>query len=787
MDSWDDSRCRRSRPVHHGYYSDEEITYRNRSGIGLPPRPRSPRPAQEDVGYYRGIEVAAAPEPIHRHGRLPPGHRQIPEIRYPREPARYPDRPIHRHSRSNPASPDRLAPSYHRPARAFLTPERRHDPDVSPPTRSSPKSPSKRWNEELLDDSDIRRPPRPRSASDIGLPKVASKISSSSAASSAPSSGTGGRVYRYQELRPSDFRLIRIHPAKITTIRCSIEHASLKRPPKYVAISYAWGDIGDTKEIQIDGIPIRITTSLHGALEALRQKSGSVLVWADFVSIDQHNREEKMNQVQLMATIYARAESVAIWLGPEGDNSSMALEFLREAAHFSDSTDDMRTLIASRYWKRQVAATVSLFERDYWRRLWVVQEVLNAKTIWVYCGSSPKVHWDEYLLASRAFRRHKPDLEYYFPAGIIDGKHYTVSKNRQTFSNVLVKQGPQTFTDLKSLIGLGGHRLHEALRRCREKLTADPKDKLYGILGILAEEVREYLPADYSLSVREVYTSIVDFIVRTTDRLDIIGEAIYFPLHTSSTTLPTWVPDWSHIPETAGLGLSYNFSAAGNTKARYRFVDERRNKLEISAIHVDTVRVRGIAVGTLSGTSDFLMAFLHWRALLLDSPSLRGASDGTHTWYQEAFCRTLCLNQFPPKWDDSRKWTAVCYHVFASLINERLKYLPLDQELRLYINADLNITPDARRQILRQDCGSRMTARCFYLTEDGMGMGSGFMAPGDIIVVPLGCSTPLILRLEGSSGEYRVVGDVYIDGYMYGEAVHQWKHGKRKLEVFILH
>lgn len=323
MDPWDDSRRRQRRPMHHGYHSDEEITYRNRRGIGLPPglppRPRSLRPAQVNVEYYNSIPLAAAPEPIYRrHGCSPPGHRQIPEIRYPREPARYPDHPRHCLSRSNPASPDRLAPSYHLPARAFLIPGRRHDPPVSPPTISSPKSPNMRWGEELLDNSDIKRSPRPRAASDVGLPNVASKISSSSAASSAPSSGTGGRVYRYQELRPSDFRLIRIHPAKITTIRCSIEHASLKRPPKYVAISYAWGDTGDTKEIQIDGIPIRITTSLHGALEALRQKSRSVLVWADFVCIDQHNREEKMNQVQLMATIYARAESVAVWLARGG-------------------------------------------------------------------------------------------------------------------------------------------------------------------------------------------------------------------------------------------------------------------------------------------------------------------------------------------------------------------------------------------------------------------------------------------------------------------------------------
>jgi len=52
-----------------------------------------------------------------------------------------------------------------------------------------------------------------------------------------------------------------------------------------------------------------------------------------------------------------------------------------------------------------------------------------------------------------------------------------------------------------------------------------------------------------------------------------------------------------------------------------------------------------------------------------------------------------------------------------------------------------------------------------------MGMGTGFMAVDDIVVVPLGCSTPIILRRGGINGEYEFVGDVYIDGYMEGEAV----------------
>lgn len=64
-----------------------------------------------------------------------------------------------------------------------------------------------------------------------------------------------------------------------------------------------------------------------------------------------------------------------------------------------------------------------------------------------------------------------------------------------------------------------------------------------------------------------------------------------------------------------------------------------------------------------------------------------------------------------------------------------------------------------------------------------MGLGTGFMTAGDIVVVPLGCSTPIILRPEGRNGEYRFVGDVYIHTYMHGKAIEE---GRLK-QKYVLH
>ncbi|KAL0931131.1 heterokaryon incompatibility protein [Colletotrichum truncatum] len=639
-------------------------------------------------------------------------------------------------------------------------------PEVKPPTEK------RSWYDRPSSDAGISAMTRPSLA--------ASKKSISS-------SGTGtlgDKVYRYNELGESEFRLVRVLPARMSKIKCEVVHASISSPPRYIAISYAWGDAGDTRRLELEGADIPVSVSLHGALDAVRQKNEIVTVWVDALCIDQQNRDERTRQVQLMTKIYSKAQSVAIWLGPESDRSAAAAEFIQDVAERAESPNRITKLLSTKSNESDVSATVSLFERDYWKRLWVVQEVFNAKDVTVYCGSS-KLPWDIYKEASRVFQRHKGDLDYYFP-GNSQGRTYArASQNHFTYSQILAYQGPGSLPDVRSLVHFGEESLLEVMRACRRKLASDAKDKVFGILGLLSEDVRNEFTVDYSLSVKEIYTNVVDFLVWTTGRLDVICESIHYPLHTNTASLPSWVPDWSHIPDTSAMcamNITPPFWASGGKQAQFLFKDDRRNKLEISGIQIDTISAHGIAVGTLCTLADYLMAFIHWRALLLSYYK----ADAIEC--QDIFCRTLCLNQVPRAWAKSTDWVKACYHVFASLIRERLPHLPLDRELERYIDAKVDIKPEARRRFLQEHFGSRMMGRCFYTTKQGLlGLGSGFMAIGDVVVVPYGCNTPVILRPEGCRSEYRYVGDAYLHGYMYGRAVDELRLGDRKEAKFILH
>jgi len=192
------------------------------------------------------------------------------------------------------------------------------------------------------------------------------------------------------------------------------------------------------------------------------------------------------------------------------------------------------------------------------------------------------------------------------------------------------------------------------------------------------------------------------------------------------------------------------------------------------------------------------MAFLQWRAMLLSAMSRKKLDVQLDA--EEAFCRTISLGQVPrkgltepshspngqgPRRYQAYEWVEVCYHVFATHILNRIPYLPLDETLRHSADSQVDVGPNPR-QFLQSHFGSHMMGRRFFLTEHNLcGMGTGCLLPDDVIILPLGCRTPILIRREGKA-RYRFVGDVYLDGYMDGKGTKQMEAGERQLEKFVL-
>ncbi|KAJ0124280.1 hypothetical protein J7T55_005618 [Diaporthe amygdali] len=107
--------------------------------------------------------------------------------------------------------------------------------------------------------------------------------------------------------------------------------------------------------------------------------------WIDYLCIDQDAHGEKSQQVQRMHIIYRNAELVIIWLQLSEKEESGLLEFIDLVDRWLTGKMNLISFLQLRqdrydFW--YIAGNV--MENPYWKRVWIVQEVVVAKEVCVY-------------------------------------------------------------------------------------------------------------------------------------------------------------------------------------------------------------------------------------------------------------------------------------------------------------------------------------------------------------------------------------------------------------------
>jgi hypothetical protein len=149
-----------------------------------------------------------------------------------------------------------------------------------------------------------------------------------------------------------------------------------------------------------------VTLNCHQALAQIyrqweRKRLQSDLVWIDCLCINQYDVDEKNAQVSIIGEIFSKATEVFACLGSHRDNSEMVLWAAREIADFGITCEHADFLChdCGLPWTRWVLslgfdrlqtlsiATQKFGERDYWGRVWIVQEVSKASSLSILCGN----------------------------------------------------------------------------------------------------------------------------------------------------------------------------------------------------------------------------------------------------------------------------------------------------------------------------------------------------------------------------------------------------------------
>lgn len=599
--------------------------------------------------------------------------------------------------------------------------------------------------------------------------------------------------YEYSVLAHNGFRLLQLHPGSDNTeISCSLLTVS-EEPPPYAALSFCWGSDAAIDKIRItnsDGPApgstriFKIKPSLYSALSSLRRNLESpMFLWADAICINQNDVKERSLQVQRMANIYSSAEKTIVWLDSGNADSEQAFPLISEILNIQG----FDTVIEDKTRASQWNALAEIMKKKLWTRRWVMQEIALAKSARLYCGEK-SLQWDDFLDAIKILvpridrisnlREHanflSPDSSRRpLPAAaFIDATNFVLRKSRN--GEILER----IFT-LESLVSrLVGFE------------ADDPRDTIYTLLSLAKDHG---VVADYRKDILDVYSEFVLSCVKTSGSLDIICRHwAYKPKKrirhskSSSDGLPSWIPDVRdssfatysdpndtmrlHGDSLVGLPDWKRYNASYGTKAQAKietppegstWASPNSKILSVKGFRVTKINeVANRAIqGTIPGEWLEMGGWVPpelgyeaslpdglWRTLVADRDT-----DGNQAprWYRRACL--LCLST--PRQDmdiNTREW--INSKTSPSLVVDFLKRVQSVIWNRIFFSAP------------------GFNGKGFF------GLGPAGAAKGDIVCILFGISVPVLLRkVQGAPDSYyRLVGEVYLDEMMDGQALQQW-------------
>ncbi|KAK0750123.1 heterokaryon incompatibility protein-domain-containing protein [Schizothecium vesticola] len=353
-------------------------------------------------------------------------------------------------------------------------------------------------------------------------------------------------------------RLLELLPSKnpsdvvIMTLFC----VASPRDQEYDALSYTWGDPKDPKHtITLNGQPFDVGKNLYNALISIRGENRPRLLWVDAICINQKDDAEKAVQVAFMGAIYREAQKTVVFLGMPTEMSYPLFEFLKRDSRIENVTQENVEEIMDELEVDKTAVVASLIEfcdREWWTRVWVMQEYyLATRTpIW-HVGSQfvegEKLCRDVKGLAMAALRLaspfgHSQDLSAVF------GNHTTSSlldRLLKVCDGVLLRRETTPHNTPRLLFAKHGRKATVA------------KDYVYGVRELLEPHFRQVFVPDYDITQCNLFEKLAAWFFL----MDGWGDMLwYYPFRrmcgpegeipgVKCEELPSWAPDFSRRPD----------------------------------------------------------------------------------------------------------------------------------------------------------------------------------------------------------------------------------------------
>lgn len=591
----------------------------------------------------------------------------------------------------------------------------------------------------------------------------------------------------------STFRLLEILAGDGDVLQCKLHVCNLQEnETAYEALSYTWGIPGISSHRKIEIISnganhsMYISGSLYIALRELRRSNASRVIWADAICINQEDVKERGQQVALMGQIFSGAWQVVVWLGEESDRcmcgntvletslSSASKAFsgvcsvvndwlaqagqkTLEATYSEVSKDGQSTMLHANTDDDEDSRSymMQLFRRRWFSRMWVLQEAVLARHALVQLGSY-QVPWEWVGLAA-AILVHKPELS---PSGFGRDMIPTGAMNSYLMYRLSVSQ--KCFPRLEFSFA-------QLLQVSRHFQSKEPKDKIYGLLGIeTTDSIGKQIIPDYreTTTSEKVFEDIARLMLKSGNPLTFLSGAGTFGDYDRSR--PSWVPSWHRrrpwtiLPTKQDPGFQ---CASGASMEMHP--DDKEGELVLKGVIIDHI-------SSMQEHRDYWGIFDEndkSRGNLLNQPRW-----STEAWKKCAMTLTCGGDGRAYPIDDEATHLAdlaalvllrSAHWIIRDLIALRDIIEPQDDGMTQAGYLDQIVEGGNPRRYVSAVEPVRNSYRLFKTASKDFGVGPVDMKIGDKLCVLFGADVPFLLRPKGDG--YLVIGECYVYDLMHGE------------------
>ena len=558
---------------------------------------------------------------------------------------------------------------------------------------------------------------------------------------------------------------------------------SLIDQPQFEALSYVWGDRSNQVPIKVEGTEVLVTQNLHAALKRLRDTHAPRRLWVDAICINQTDLQEQADQVAVMRDIFTAADSVTVWLGELNEDNSLVLDAIEQSRGNPDLHWD--TIPGQQYFSTRGLTfrdehfrdcLIEFFLQPWWQRVWTVQEFALAKHVTFKCGSRTfserDLAWFIFYMSSHVGDR--PCCQKL--AGIAQNENTRSGKSVWSATNVVsnLNNIRQKWESTDFLL---------ILANCRSRQSTDPRDKIFGMLGLASGALKDLVTPNYKATVESVFAEAAVKTIERTRSWNILS-------HVSgrkSLRLPSFTPDWTVTP------FFNNGGAAMERRIKHLelFSASAGGVASINCIAPGKISTQGYTFDRISRlgprSQDFYKA--HFLPALYSCAGFDETDDllYCHTAIQRriALVETLCGGTLPSH-EDKGKWRVYDPVHDAWCYNNWKRWAAL-QDMAMNLSNEVHLFHAAFRAISLR--------RGFASTEKGyIGWVPLEARIGDAVVILPGGRVPYILRPvndpqldsmhRGESIQYyQILGDAYIHGVMDGEIFSIFKVMGGELDV----